>query len=65
MNGINSFTKKDLIIIHKLFDIKLEDLIPTTIPQKDADRMKKTILKLGRKDLISKLYPFGNSKKVE
>jgi predicted XRE-type DNA-binding protein len=55
INGINSFTKKDLIIIHKLFDIKLEDLIPTTIPQKDADRMRKTIVELGRKDLISKL----------
>ncbi|AFM04861.1 Helix-turn-helix protein [Bernardetia litoralis DSM 6794] len=65
MNGINSFTKKDLIIIHKLFDIKLEDLIPTTITQKDVNRMRKTIEKLGKNDLISKLYSSKSSHKVK
>jgi len=59
VNGINPFNLKDLIIIHKLFNIKLEDLIPTIIPQKESEKIKSTILKLnkpklklGKKDLV-------------
>lgn len=58
MNGINPFTLKDLIIIHRLFKIKLECLIPTTIPQKERGRIKLSIqkinkpkLKLNKKDI--------------
>jgi hypothetical protein len=57
MNGINPFTLKDLIIIHKLFKIKLEYLIPTTIPQNERGRIRLSIqnmnkpkLKLDQKD---------------
>lgn len=32
MNGVNPFSLKALIVIHNLLDIKLENLIPTTIP---------------------------------
>jgi len=59
INGINPFNLKDLIIIHTLFKIKLENLIPTTIPQKESDKIKSSILKinkpklkLGKKDLV-------------
>ena len=59
INGINPFAIKDLIIIHKLFKIKLEELIPITIPQKETGRIKTSILKinnsklkLGKNDLI-------------
>ena len=59
INGINPFNLKDLIIIHKLFKIKLEDLIPTTIPQKESEKIKSSILKinkpklkLGKEDLV-------------
>lgn len=46
MNGVNPFSLKDLIVIHNLLDIKLENLIPTTIPQKENLRMKASVLKL-------------------
>lgn len=51
MNGINPFSLKDLIAIHNLFDIKLENLIPTTIPQNESLRIKLSILKLNRPKL--------------
>lgn len=58
INGISPFNLKDLIVIHKLFNIKLEFLIPTTIPQKESEKIKSSILKinkpklkLGKKDL--------------
>ncbi|MCL9810086.1 helix-turn-helix domain-containing protein [Flavobacterium luminosum] len=51
MNGINPFTLKDLIIIHRLFKIKLENLIPTTIPQKERGRIKMSILKINKPKL--------------
>jgi hypothetical protein len=51
INGINPFTLKDLIIIHRLFKIKLENLIPTTIPQKERSRIRMSILKINKPKL--------------
>lgn len=51
INGINPFNLKDLIVIHKLFNIKLEDLIPTTIPQKESEKIKSSILKINKPKL--------------
>lgn len=51
INGINPFNLKDLIIIHKLFKIKLELLIPTTIPQKESEKIKSSILKINKPKL--------------
>ena len=51
INGINPFNLKDLIIIHNLFNIKLEGLIPTTIPQKESKRIKSSILKINNPKL--------------
>lgn len=56
INGINPFAIKDLIIIHKLFKIKLEDLIPTTIPQKETGRIKTSILKINKPKLKLENY---------
>lgn len=51
VNGINPFNLKDLIIIHKLFNIKLESLIPTSIPLKESKRIKSSILKINKPKL--------------
>jgi antitoxin component HigA of HigAB toxin-antitoxin module len=51
MNGINPFALKDLIIIHRLFKIKLENLIPTTIPQKERGRIRLSIQKINKPKL--------------
>jgi len=60
MNGISPFTMRDLIILHKLFQISLDDLIPTIISQKDRVKIKNSIseinnpaLKFEKDDLIS------------
>jgi transcriptional regulator with XRE-family HTH domain len=42
-NGLRPFSKEDLIIINRLFKIKLEDLIPTFIKQDKAFHIKKTL----------------------
>jgi transcriptional regulator with XRE-family HTH domain len=51
INGINPFTLKDLVIIHNLFTIKLENLILTSIPQKESIRIKSSILKINKPNL--------------
>ena len=47
MNGISPFTLNDLIIINRLFKIDLTDLIPTTLPQRQRIKIKKSIQKIG------------------
>lgn len=51
INGISPFNLKDLIVIHNLFNIKLESLIPTTISQKESSRIKSSIIKLNKPKL--------------
>ncbi len=51
INGVNPFSIRDLIIIHRLFHIKLEFLIPTIISQKDRDKLKESISKLNKPKL--------------
>ncbi|MFN2262399.1 MAG: helix-turn-helix domain-containing protein, partial [Psychroflexus sp.] len=43
INGLRPFSKEDLIVINRLFKIKLEDLIPTFIKQDRAFHIKKTL----------------------
>ncbi len=43
INGLRPFSKEDLVIINRLFKIKLEDLIPTFIKQDKAFHIKKTL----------------------
>lgn len=51
INGVNPFNLKDLIVIHHLFNIKLESLILTTIPQKESKRIQSSILKMNKSKL--------------
>jgi transcriptional regulator with XRE-family HTH domain len=57
INGLRPFSKEDLIVINRLFKIKLEDLIPTFIKQDRASHIKRTLeslshnkIKLTKKD---------------
>ena len=57
MNGIYPFSNKDLIILHRLFQIELKFLMPTIISQKDKIKLEESInklnsqkLKLGKRD---------------
>ena len=43
INGLRPFSKEDLIVINRLFKIKLEDLIPTFIKQDRASHIKRTL----------------------
>ena len=51
VNGINPFSLKDLVIIHRLFHIKLEVLIPTILSQNDMKKIQSSIRKLNRNEL--------------
>ncbi len=51
MNGICPFRNRDLIILHRLFHIKLEYLIPTIISQNDKGKLKESINKLNKPKL--------------
>jgi len=43
INGLRPFSKEDLVVINRLFKIKLEDLIPTFIKQDRASHIKTTL----------------------
>lgn len=43
INGLRPFSKEDLVVINRLFKIKLEDLIPTFIKQERASHIKKIL----------------------
>jgi len=51
INGVTPFSIRDLIILHRLFHIKLEYLIPTIISQKDRGKLKESITKLDKPKL--------------
>lgn len=58
MNGVSSFSLKDLIVINRLLKIDLTDLVPTFLSQSDRIKIKTTIkrldnpkLKLSKDDL--------------
>ena len=43
INGLRPFSKEDLIVINRLFKIKLEDLIPTFIKQDRASHIRRAL----------------------
>lgn len=60
MNGISLFTMKDLVIIHRLFDVSLKILIPIYLQSDTREKINDTIsklnkpkLKLRKKDLVT------------
>ena len=57
INGLRPFSKEDLVIINRLFGIKLEDLIPPFIKQDKAKQVRNALkslpnnnIKLSKKD---------------
>ena len=51
MNGISPFTMKDLVIIHRVFRIPLNTLIPTYLQTETHDQVNESIRKLNKPEL--------------
>ena len=51
MNGVSPFSMRDLIILHRLFGIKLEYLIPTIISEKDRVRIRTSLNQLNKPEI--------------
>ncbi|MCY1384146.1 hypothetical protein D9M69_723620 [compost metagenome] len=48
MNGIKSFTLRDLIIIHRLLKIGIRALIPVFLSKEDQIKVMEAIMKLDK-----------------
>lgn len=51
INGVSQFTMKDLIIIHRIFGINLNILIPTYLQSDTREKVKESIRKLNKPKL--------------
>ncbi|WP_316815505.1 helix-turn-helix transcriptional regulator [Pedobacter nyackensis] len=51
INGINPFTLNDLIVIHKLLNIGMEDLVPTTLNAQTIIKVQNVIAQLNNPKL--------------
>lgn len=51
LNGIRAFSSNDLILIHKLLKINLNDLFPTYIPLQTQQRIEASISKISSKSV--------------
>ncbi len=51
INGISQFTLKDLVIIHRIFGINLNILIPTFLQSETRDKVRESIIKLNKPKL--------------
>ncbi|MEX0981129.1 MAG: helix-turn-helix transcriptional regulator [Bacteroidales bacterium] len=58
VNGVSNLSIKDIILIHRIFKISFDDLIPTFIESETTEELKQNIhklnkpkLKLSKKDL--------------
>lgn len=51
MNGVSQFTLKDLVIIHRIFGINLNILIPTYLQSETRNKVRKSIQKLNKPKL--------------
>ena len=58
VNGMCPFSKKDLIILHRLFNIELEYLFPVFISKNDQLKLKNSIKKLNNPKLKLKNKEF-------
>lgn len=47
MNGVSPFTLNDLVVMNRILNIKLTDLVPTTLSQAQRVRIKASIEKMG------------------
>jgi plasmid maintenance system antidote protein VapI len=51
MNGVSQFTLKDLVIIHRIFGINLNILIPTYLQSETREKVRESIKKLNKPKL--------------
>lgn len=51
VNGVSNFSMKDLIIIHRIFKISFDTLIPTFIENETRDEIERNIRKLNKPQL--------------
>lgn len=58
MNGVANFTLKDLVIIHKVLGIDLNDLIPTFLHSETRLKVRESIIKLNKPKLEHKKMEF-------
>jgi len=58
INGVSPFSLKDLIVINRLFDIDLTDLVPTFLAHEDRLKIKETLQKLSISNLKLKADDF-------
>jgi plasmid maintenance system antidote protein VapI len=58
IKGVSQFTMKDLVIIHRIFDISLNTLIPTYLQSETSERVKESIKKLNNPKLRLKKKEF-------
>lgn len=55
MNGVRPFSKDDIIVIHRLFDIAFKDLIPPFLNKEATNHIKATLDELGNKKIRLKM----------
>jgi plasmid maintenance system antidote protein VapI len=51
LNGVSQFSMKDLVVIHRIFGIKLEDLVPTYLQSSTRLRIHDSIMRLNKPKL--------------
>ena len=51
INGVSQFTMKDLVIIHRIFGIRLKTLIPIYLQTETKEKVRASILKLNKPKL--------------
>ncbi len=51
VNGVSNFSLKDIIVLHRIFRISFEILIPTFIESETRDQLKRNINKLNKPKL--------------
>jgi transcriptional regulator with XRE-family HTH domain len=51
VNGVSNFSMKDIIVIHRIFKISFDDLIPTFIESETREELKQNIHKLNKPKL--------------
>lgn len=51
VNGVSNFSMKDIILIHRIFKISFDNLIPTFIESETRDEIKRNIHKLNKPKL--------------
>jgi transcriptional regulator with XRE-family HTH domain len=51
MNGLSTFTLRDLVIIHRLLDIPLNKLIPVSLSYADQTRINANVIQLKKSNL--------------